>query len=92
MWKYYKYADGSSGDVRNRKAHALFRVDGVSVERYAGLERWVVPPFSGQVVMDINGMGGGWADVFEVTPEEAEEIKRELFDEDGNYFRTWNRS
>ena len=77
MWKYYKY-------WHEMKAYALFRVDGSRVERYAGLERWMVPPFAGRVRMDAIGAGGSWYDIKEITPEEAEEIKRQLFDEEGN--------
>jgi hypothetical protein len=76
MWKYYKY-------WHKGKADSLFRVKGYKVERYEGLERWIVPPFAGQVLLDISGAGGGWATIDEVTPEEAEEIKRQLFDEEG---------
>lgn len=65
-------------------ALALFRIKGVEVERYAGLDRWIVPPFAGQVLLDISGAGGGWAGIDEVRPEEEEEIKRQLFDKDGN--------
>jgi hypothetical protein len=85
MWKYYKtFHLRVPGDPQHRKVNGLFRVEGVRVERYVGLERWIVPPFSGQIIMDISGMGGGWATIDEVTPEEAEEIKRQLFDENGN--------
>lgn len=84
MWKYYKRWFYSKNDPEYGKAYALFRVDGVCVERYDGLDRWSVPPFAGQVLHDISGMGGGWATIDEVTPGEAEEIKRQLFDEDGN--------
>jgi len=66
-------------------ALALFRIEGVEVERYAGLERWIVPPFAEQVLrLDISGAGGGWAGIVEVTSEEEEEIKWQLFDKDGN--------
>ena len=77
MWKYYKY-------WHEGKADSLFRVTGVKVERYAGLERWIVPPFAGQVLLDISGAGGSWYDIKEISFEEAEEIKRQLFDENGN--------
>ena len=83
MWKYYKrYNPSGSGLIVN--VYGLFRVKGVYVERYAGLERWIVPPFAGQVLLDISGAGGGWATIDEVTPEEAEDIKRQLFDKEGN--------
>jgi hypothetical protein len=85
MWKYYKYVHiRSKNDPLDGKAYVLFRMKGYHVERYEGLERWIVPPYSGQLKMDLDGMGGGWASVREVTPEEAEEIKRQLFDENGN--------
>ncbi|MBP7197000.1 MAG: hypothetical protein KBA05_06280 [Anaerolineaceae bacterium] len=83
MWKYYKRYNPSGSGLKG-KVYGLFRVKGVHVERYAGLERWIVPPFAGQVLLDISGAGGGWATIDEVTPEEAEEIKRQLFDKDGN--------
>ena len=77
MWKYYKY-------WHKGKADSLFRVKGYKVERYEGLERWIVPPYAGRVLMDAIGAGGSWYDIKEVTPEEAEEIKKQLFDENGN--------
>jgi len=85
MYKYYK--DTNPVPVTHKdsgKVNCLFRVKGYTVERYAGLDRRIVPPFAGQVLLDISGAGGGWATIDEVTPEEAEEIKRQLFDEDGN--------
>ena len=84
MWKYFKRWFYSKSDPEYGKAYALYRVDGIRVERYDGLERWIVPPFAGQVLLDISGAGGGWATIDEVTPEEAEEIKKQLFDEMGN--------
>ena len=85
MWKFYKIVNPvAPGDPEFGIALALFRVKGYSVERYAGLERWIVPPFAGQVLLDISGAGGGWATIDEVMPEEAEDIKRQLFDKQGN--------
>jgi len=77
MWKYYKY-------WHEMKPYALFRVNGHQVERYQGLEHWIVPPYAGRVLMDAIGAGGSWYDIKEISPEEAEDIKRQLFDKDGN--------
>ena len=83
MWKFYK-THNQSVKLNKDEIFNLYRIKGYTVERYAGLERWIVPPFAGQVLLNISGAGGGWATIDEVTPEEAEEIKRQLFDKDGN--------
>jgi len=83
MWKFYK-THNQSVKLNKDEIFNLYRIKGYTVERYAGLGRWIVPPFAGQVLLDISGAGGGWATIDEVTPEEAEEIKRQLFDKDGN--------
>jgi len=83
MWKFYK-THNQSVKLNKDEIFNLYRIKGYSVERYAGLERWIVPPFAGQVLLNISGAGGGWATIDEVTPEEAEDIKRQLFDKDGN--------
>lgn len=83
MWQYYKRYNPSA-ELEKEKIFNLFRVQGVKVERYVGLERWIVPPFDGSVLLDISGAGGSWYNIKEITPEEAEEIKRQLFDENGN--------
>ncbi|MDI9530256.1 MAG: hypothetical protein WBJ23_06070 [Anaerolineaceae bacterium] len=83
MWKFYK-THNQSVKLNKDEIFNLYRIKGYTVERYAGLGRWIVPPFAGQVLLDISGAGGGWATIDEVTPEEAEDIKRQLFDKDGN--------
>lgn len=83
MWKFYK-THNQSVKLNKDEIFNLYRIKGYTVERYAGLGRWIVPPFAGQVLLNISGAGGGWATIDEVTPEEAEEIKRQLFDKDGN--------
>ena len=83
MWKFYK-THNQSVKLNKDEIFNLYRIKGYTVERYAGLGRWIVPPFAGQVLLDISGAGGGWATIDEVTPEEAEEIKRQLFDKDGD--------
>lgn len=82
MWKYYK-RHVSGNDNGRDIIYNIYRVKKRCVERYVGLGCWVEPPHSGQIIMDIIGMGGGWATIDEITPEEAEEIKRQLFDEEG---------
>jgi len=83
MWKFYK-THNQSVKLNKDEIFNLYRIKGYTVERYAGLGRWIVPPFAGQVLLDISGAGGGWATIDEVTPEEAEDIKRQLFDKEGN--------
>ena len=83
MWKFYK-THNQSVKLNKDEIFNLYRIKGYTVERYAGLGLWIVPPFAGQVFLDISGAGGGWATIDEVTPEEAEDIKRQLFDKDGN--------
>jgi len=83
MWKFYK-THNQSVKLNKDEIFNLYRIKGYTVERYAGLGRWIVPPFAGQVLLNISGAGGGWATIDEVTPEEAEDIKRQLFDKDGN--------
>ena len=83
MWKFYK-THNQSVKLNKDEIFNLYRIKGYTVERYSGLGRWIVPPFAGQVLLDISGAGGGWATIDEVTPEEAEEIKRQLFDKDGD--------
>ena len=83
MWKFYK-THNQSVKLNKDEIFNLYRIKGYTVERYAGLGRWIVPPFAGQVLLDISGAGGGWATIDEVTPEEAEDIKRQLFDKQGN--------
>ena len=83
MWKFYK-THNQSVKLNKDEIFNLYRIKGYTVERYAGLGRWIVPPFAGQVLLDISGAGGGWATIDEVTPEEAEDIKRQLFDKDGD--------
>ena len=83
-YKYYKrFFLREPGDPTHYRAYQLFRVSGVRVERYAGMERWVEHPYAGKVLLDISGAGGSWYDIKEITPEEAEEIKKQLFDENG---------
>jgi len=76
MWKYYKrvnpFEPGS-------KPQALFRVDGIKVERYAVFERWITPAAPGRIVMDISGMGDGWASIDEIPAGEVEAVKEALF-------------
>ena len=83
MWKFYK-THNQSVKLNKDEIFNLYRIKGYTVERYAGLGRWIVPPFAGQVLLNISGAGGGWATIDEVMPEEAEDIKRQLFDKQGN--------
>ena len=83
MWKFFK-THNQSVKLNKDEIFNLYRIKGYTVERYAGLGRWIVPPFAGQGLLDISGAGGGWATIDEVTPEEAEDIKRQLFDKEGN--------
>ena len=83
MWKFYK-THNQSVKLNKDEIFNLYRIKGYTVERYAGLGRWIVPPFAGQVLLNISGAGGGWATIDEVMPEEAEDIKRQLFDKEGN--------
>lgn len=84
MWKYYKRWFIDSDDPEYGKAFALYRIEGFRVELYEGLERWSKSPFAGKVLLDISGAGGSWDNIKEISSEEAEEIKRQLFDKDGN--------
>ena len=83
MWKFYK-THNQSVKLNKDEIFNLYRIKGYTVERYAGHGRWIVPPFAGQVLLNISGAGGGWATIDEVMPEEAEDIKRQLFDKEGN--------
>ena len=81
MWKYYVYANCLVDKPLLEKADSLFRVDGYDVERYEGGGRWIVSPYSGEILLDISGAGGNWADVDIITAEEAEQVKKRLFPE-----------
>lgn len=82
MWKYYKFGKPvlpSHPDFG--RAYALYRVDGRDVERYEGNERWMVSPYRGEILLDLSGAGGNWANYTEITAEEAEQVKKRLFPE-----------
>ncbi|HQC22054.1 MAG TPA: hypothetical protein PLO92_09530 [Anaerolineaceae bacterium] len=81
MWKYYVRAYCMDNGSLLEKAVRLYRTKLPYVERYEGNERWTVPPEDGQVWMDITGAGDGWADIDEITAEEAEQVKKRLFPE-----------
>ena len=79
MWSYYTVTDPMSG---GGKPLALFRVEGVIVERYEGLGRWVEPSGAGRVLMDVSGMGEGWSGYVEVKPEKLDMVKLQLYPDD----------
>lgn len=68
MWGNYKVVNPLRGGGQPR---ALVRVDGVKVEHYAGLDRWVRPEYA--------GMGDGWSKYVEVQLEKVEGVKVQLF-------------
>lgn len=71
--KYYKIVSFMSGDPL-----ALIRIENSNVERYAGLGRWVEPSHWAEILSDIAG-GEGWSKYEEISPDEAESVKLELF-------------
>jgi len=79
-WKYYKRVFNTGrGDPDNGKVFALFRVDGLNVERFEeGPDTWIVPDYAGRVLADISGFGGGWDNFSEVSEAELPEVKRQV--------------
>lgn len=77
--RYWKVTDPVGG---KGSPLALFRVEDLKVERYAGLGRWVKTEYWGMILMDISGMGDGWSKYVEVLPGDLEAVKLELYPED----------
>ena len=72
--QYFKKVGYGSG-----QSFGLVRLSGNTVERYDGQDIWNAN-FAGHgtVLMDISGMGDGWASLVEVGVEEVDAIKRML--------------